>query len=105
MTRFCWSSFPVLFILPPGCVTIADDQVHPLVCRSRTLEVTFVGEDASAAIVRDGDALLRLPQAMSASGARYADEARGAELWIKGGEAMVTLPGRERETCRFASRE
>jgi membrane-bound inhibitor of C-type lysozyme len=55
--------------------------------------------------VRDGDALLRLPQAMSASGARYADEARGAELWIKGGEAMVTLPGRGRETCRFASRE
>lgn len=105
MARFRWSTFLVLFTLPAACVTIPEGQAHPLVCRSRTLDVTFVGEDAAAAIVRDGDASLRLPQAMSASGARYADEARGAELWIKGNEAMVTLPGRERETCRFASRQ
>jgi membrane-bound inhibitor of C-type lysozyme len=82
-----------------------DDGAHPLVCKDRTLEVRYIGDDAAAALVHDGDTTSTLTQAISASGARYADEARGAELWIKGDEAMLTLPGREREICRFASRE
>jgi len=42
---------------------------------------------------------LVLPQATSASGARYAD-ANGNELWNKGNEASLTLSGRDAVQCQ-----
>ena len=48
---------------------------------------------------KDGRALV-LPRAISASGARYADDT--AEFWNKGRDLMLTLPGEAKRTCRVA---
>lgn len=48
---------------------------------------------------KDGRTLV-LPRAMSASGARYADDA--AEFWNKGRDLMLTLPGEAKRNCRVA---
>lgn len=44
------------------------------------------------------DGVLVLPQAVSASGARYADE-RGNEFWSKGSQATLTLQGQPPVEC------
>lgn len=44
------------------------------------------------------DGTLTLPQAVSASGARYADQ-RGNEFWSKGSQATLTLQGKPQVDC------
>lgn len=49
--------------------------------------------------IKDGRALV-LPRAMSASGARYADDT--AEFWNKGRDAMLTIGAEPKRDCRVA---
>jgi uncharacterized lipoprotein YbaY/uncharacterized membrane protein len=44
---------------------------------------------------------LTIPLAMSASGARYADD-KGNEFWTKGGSGTLTLTGEEKRECKQA---
>ena len=59
--------------------------------------------DPGMAAVQWMDATVALEQAMAASGVRYVGRywAGEVELWTKGDEAMLTIPGRERMTCRL----
>lgn len=47
--------------------------------------------------IKDGRALV-LPRAVSASGARYADDT--AEFWNKGRDAMLTIGAEPKRDCR-----
>jgi len=57
--------------------------------------------DPGMAVVQWTDATVALEQAMAASGVRYLGSywEGEVELWTKGDEAMLTIPGRERMTC------
>ena len=66
-------------------------------CGDLLLAATF--DNAAGTVMLDMDTRrLTLPQAASASGARYAD-ASGSEFWNKGDEAMFTLDGRPQPDC------
>ncbi|SFI87452.1 MliC family protein [Albimonas pacifica] len=59
--------------------------------------------DPGMAAIQWMDATVALEQAMAASGVRYVGTSWDGdyELWTKGDEAMLTIPGRETMTCRI----
>ena len=59
------------------------------------LRAVFVNAGAGYAVLRWGETTLALPQAISASGARYAGAGPEGEyeFWNKGNEAIFTVPG------------
>lgn len=66
-------------------------------CGDLLLSATF--DNTAGTVVLDMDTRkLTLPQAVSASGARYADAA-GNEFWNKGDDAMFTLDGQPQPDC------
>ena len=66
-------------------------------CGDLLLSATF--DNAAGTVLLDMDTRrLTLPQAVSASGARYADDA-GNEFWNKGDDAMFTLDGTPQPDC------
>lgn len=54
--------------------------------------------EADAAVLTFPDRELRLPQALSGSGARYSDGT--TTFWIKGDEATLEIDGRTTSDCR-----
>lgn len=68
-------------------------------CGDKTISIAFGEGDAPAVLTFDGKTLT-LPHAISASGARYADD-QGNELWTKGmTDGMLTLAGEAQRTCK-----
>jgi uncharacterized protein len=66
------------------------------------LSVTFVNTDPAFVAIRWRDAALVLPQAVSASGARYASETEPggkALFWTKGDQALFAAPGGPELAC------
>lgn len=59
--------------------------------------------DPGLAVIQWMDATVPLEQAIAASGVRYVagGEDGGYELWTKGMDAMLTIPGRETMTCKL----
>ncbi|MEL1264658.1 YbaY family lipoprotein [Pseudoxanthomonas putridarboris] len=66
-------------------------------CGDRRIGARFDNAADNVVLDIDGEALT-LPQAVSASGARYAD-AQGNEFWNKGREATLTLAGKPQLDC------
>ncbi len=67
-------------------------------CGDQRINARFDTAAGNVALDVDGEALI-LPQAVSASGARYADAA-GNTFWSKGTEATLTLAGKAATPCR-----
>jgi len=70
--------------------------IHTFQCGTLVVQVRFHPAGA-AELMMEGRALT-LPQAVSASGARYADAA-GNQFWNKGKDAVLTLAGQEDVDC------
>ena len=72
-------------------------------CGDKTISVAFGEGEAPAVLSFDGKTLT-LPHAISASGARYADD-QGNELWTKGmTDGMLTLAGEAQRLCTAQTR-
>ncbi len=67
-------------------------------CGEERVAARFDNRAGTATLTHSRGELV-LPQAISASGARYAD-VNGNEFWSKGSEATLTLSGREPVECR-----
>lgn len=101
-----WASAPVA--VPDGAepVDLGMVLLQPFVpmgfasrlrCGDALLDVGFVGDNAH---LRFGGRVWVLPQAISASGARFNDGATPeTEVWTKGNMAMVTIEGRSLPEC------
>ena len=87
----------VRMILVAGSATGADTGTTHWQCGDSQLSLRY---DAAAtqAELSLPDGVLTLPQAVSASGARYADQ-RGNEFWSKGSQATLTLQGKPQVDC------
>ena len=89
---------------PPTAPAPASTASAPLntiayACGDKTISVAFDAGDAPAVLTFDGKTVT-LPHAISASGARYADD-QGNELWTKGmTDGMLTLAGEAQRTCK-----
>ena len=84
-----------------GCASEKDAaSAGPLSASFQCEDGQTIRADFSAGYVQLGlgGASLRLPQARSASGARF--EGGNTELWIKGEEARLTTPDGKVRTCR-----
>lgn len=68
----------------------------PYTCGDLHMSVAFGDEEA---VLYLDDETITLPQAMSASGARYADADERTVFWIKGDRGTLTLDGREVPEC------
>lgn len=70
-------------------------------CGGDTVAATFVNSDPGLVHLAGPDRALTLPQAPSASGARYAGRVDGEawEFWNKGNEATLTRPDGTALTC------
>ncbi len=66
-------------------------------CGDARVSATFDNAAGNVSLSFDGESLV-LPQAVSASGARYADE-QGNEFWNKGDSSTLTLSGSEAVEC------
>ncbi len=71
------------------------------------LSAVFINTEAPMVSLSWKDHWIALPQAMSGSGARYegaTQDGGSATFWVKGKEAMFTLPGQKRElSCKEQS--
>lgn len=68
-------------------------------CGEARVDAAFAAAPTNTVTLTLGSGNLVLPQAQSASGARYADT-RGNEFWNKGREATLTLAGKPAVNCR-----
>ena len=69
-------------------------------CGDARVSATFDNTAGNVNLSFDGESLV-LPQAISASGARYADE-QGNEFWNKGDTSTLTIAGGEPVECGIA---
>lgn len=93
----------------PSTVTIASANPPPHVrtfmyqCDELDVTARFIGQDKVE--LAFGGNSLELPIAISADGARYADD-RGDEFWGKGlQDAMFTLAGQKMRSCKGSGQE
>lgn len=88
---------------PPGPTAGTDEGVIDSAwrCGDRPVAARFDNGAGTVTLTHDRGELV-LPQARSASGARYAD-ANGNEFWNKGNEATLTLSGQEALACQERS--
>lgn len=97
--------------LPPAEVGSADASTPPLPasvqsqlqCGSERISARFDNVAGTVSVIHAGGELL-LPQAISGSGARYADD-HGNELWVKGSGGRFTLSGQPTRECAGISAE
>ena len=75
-------------------------DAHDFLCGD--LKVTAVFDGVGAVDLSYQGGPLTLPQAQSASGARFADD-QGNEFWNKGEEATLTLAGQAKRDCKPAA--
>ncbi|MGE3301833.1 MAG: MliC family protein [Hyphomonadaceae bacterium] len=87
---------------PPSAAALQEPVTWAFACADGTvLKATFsTAPDAVRLVFADGRALT-LPQAISASGARYADGAN--EFWNKGEEATLTLAPAPPQRCHASN--
>lgn len=85
--------------VPPGAVDYASGIVgSQWQCGDQRVAARFDNTAGTVTITHERGELV-LPQATSASGARYAD-ANGNEFWNKGAGASLTLSGTEARQCQ-----
>lgn len=78
------------------------DARYNFQCNELAVGVTYADGGERAVLAYSGRRLA-LPIAVSASGARYADDA-GNEFWSRGDEATLVLAGEERRECATTTR-
>lgn len=83
----------------PATAPVATAAIPPVTfqCGDERITATFDNTVNTVTLSADGQSLV-LPQAMSGSGARYADE-KGNEFWNKGTNATLTRPGKPVAEC------
>lgn len=87
--------------LPSEAVDYASGMVDTQwQCGTQRVVARFDNAAGSVNLTHERGELV-LPQAVSASGARYAD-GNGNEFWNKGNEATLTLSGQEASSCQQA---
>lgn len=92
--RFLTLAAAALLLPAAAMAEISTDVVTYSCDNQRSLDVAYInaGED-SFAVMSEGGALVVLPIAVSASGARYLEESRQLEWWTKGDEGFLTQLG------------
>jgi membrane-bound inhibitor of C-type lysozyme len=96
--RNCFAACTLIVLACVSSPSRADESAHYMCADKTELTATFTSAPGAAELVFAGsNETIRLPQAVSADGGRYASGE--TEFWIKGREATLTR-GNRKTICK-----